>query len=108
MERPVETILEAGEDGGVRLSKQRRVTYDSQSACRSDDSRDGTQQRRRLRRRVRGVASMQVDSSLTSTCHVIIDESLFKTLETACEEEDDMLDLAFSLTPTSRLGCQIK
>lgn len=42
-----------------------------------------------------------------STCHVIVDETWFDVLPTATEDEEDMLDLAFGLTQTSRLGCQI-
>ncbi len=42
-----------------------------------------------------------------STCHVIVDPSFFTKLPEAKEEEEDMLDLAFALTHTSRLGCQI-
>ena len=43
-----------------------------------------------------------------STCHVIIeDEKHFGLLEEPSEDEEDMLDLAFGLTATSRLGCQI-
>jgi 2Fe-2S ferredoxin len=42
-----------------------------------------------------------------STCHVIVDPGWFERLETPSEDEEDMLDLAFGLTPTSRLGCQI-
>lgn len=42
-----------------------------------------------------------------STCHVIVDAAWFKKLEGATEDEEDMLDLAFGLTQTSRLGCQI-
>ena len=42
-----------------------------------------------------------------STCHVIVDESWFNKLDEASEDEEDMLDLAFGLTRTSRLGCQI-
>ena len=42
-----------------------------------------------------------------STCHVIVDPDWYKKLEHASEEELDMLDLAFGLTATSRLGCQI-
>ena len=43
-----------------------------------------------------------------STCHVIVDQEWFDKLGEASEEEEDMLDLAFGLTHTSRLGCQIK
>ena len=43
-----------------------------------------------------------------STCHVIVDEAYYDILDPASEDEEDMLDLAFGLSPTSRLGCQIK
>ena len=42
-----------------------------------------------------------------STCHVIVDDAFFGGLPEASEDEEDMLDLAFGLTHTSRLGCQI-
>jgi ferredoxin, 2Fe-2S len=42
-----------------------------------------------------------------STCHVIVDAEWYGRLREASEEEEDMLDLAFNLTRTSRLGCQI-
>lgn len=43
-----------------------------------------------------------------STCHVIIvDPQFYQQLPEASEAEEDMLDLAFGLTHTSRLGCQI-
>jgi 2Fe-2S ferredoxin len=42
-----------------------------------------------------------------STCHVIVDPDWFDLLPDASEDEEDMLDLAFGLTRTSRLGCQI-
>ena len=42
-----------------------------------------------------------------STCHVVIDPDWYEVLPEATEEEEDMLDLAFGLTKTSRLGCQI-
>lgn len=42
-----------------------------------------------------------------ATCHVIVDEAWFDKLGTPSEDEEDMLDLAFGLKPTSRLGCQI-
>ena len=43
-----------------------------------------------------------------STCHVVVDKDLYDKLPTKVEEEDDMLDLAWGLTDTSRLCCQIK
>jgi 2Fe-2S ferredoxin len=42
-----------------------------------------------------------------STCHVIVDPSWYRKLAEATEDEEDMLDLAFDLQETSRLGCQI-
>ena len=42
-----------------------------------------------------------------STCHVVVDKSFYDMLKEPSEDEEDMLDLAFGLTPTSRLGCQI-
>jgi ferredoxin, 2Fe-2S len=42
-----------------------------------------------------------------STCHVIVDPEWYELLKEASEDEEDMLDLAFNLSNTSRLGCQI-
>ena len=49
------------------------------------------------------------DGSLAcSTCHLILEQDVYDALPAPDEEEEDMLDLAFELTDTSRLGCQIK
>ncbi len=42
-----------------------------------------------------------------STCHVILQNENYQTLPEPVDEENDMLDLAYGLTPTSRLACQI-
>ncbi|TKS66255.1 Adrenodoxin, mitochondrial [Collichthys lucidus] len=42
-----------------------------------------------------------------STCHLIFDEDVYKKLGEVTDEEMDMLDLAYGLTETSRLGCQV-
>lgn len=48
-------------------------------------------------------------SCACSTCHVIVeDQDLFDKMDEADDDENDMLDLAFGLTETSRLGCQVK
>jgi len=48
-------------------------------------------------------------SCACSTCHVIVDsEDMYDKMEEPDDDENDMLDLAFGLTETSRLGCQVK
>lgn len=50
-----------------------------------------------------------------STCHVILEsrqkcqslERIYEKLPTPKLEEEDLLDLAYGLTETSRLGCQV-
>ena len=42
-----------------------------------------------------------------STCHVIVDKDWYRKLPKPSEDEEDILDLAFGLTRTSRLGCQM-
>jgi ferredoxin, 2Fe-2S len=44
-------------------------------------------------------------SCACTTCHVVIREG-FATLEEADEVEEDLLDKAWGLEPTSRLSCQ--
>lgn len=43
-----------------------------------------------------------------ATCHLVFEQEVYDTLPKKLEEEEDMLDLAYGLTDTSRLGCQIK
>ena len=38
---------------------------------------------------------------------MILEQNTFDALEEASEDEEDMLDQAFGLTSTSRLGCQV-
>jgi ferredoxin, 2Fe-2S len=43
-----------------------------------------------------------------ATCHVFVDEAWFAKTGGPSEMEEDMLDFAFDVRPTSRLSCQIK
>lgn len=47
-------------------------------------------------------------SMACSTCHVILEERIYESLKEATADEEDMLDLAYGVAPTSRLGCQVK
>lgn len=42
-----------------------------------------------------------------STCHVIVAPEWYDKLNEPSENEEDLLDLAFGLKRTSRLGCQV-
>ncbi|KAH8901879.1 ferredoxin [Coniochaeta sp. PMI_546] len=47
-------------------------------------------------------------SCACSTCHVIVlDQEYYDKMPEPEDDENDMLDLAFGLTETSRLGCQV-
>ena len=46
-------------------------------------------------------------SMACATCHVIVDAAWFSMLPAPSEDEKDMLDLAYDIQKTSRLGCQI-
>ncbi|KAM7206579.1 Adrenodoxin, mitochondrial [Naviculisporaceae sp. PSN 640] len=47
-------------------------------------------------------------SCACSTCHVIVqDQDYYDKMPEPDDDENDMLDLAFGLTETSRLGCQV-
>jgi 2Fe-2S ferredoxin len=45
-------------------------------------------------------------SCACTTCHVVIREGI-ESLPEAAEKEEDMLDMAWGLTPQSRLSCQL-
>jgi ferredoxin len=48
-------------------------------------------------------------SCACSTCHVIVEgDEMYDKMEEPSDDENDMLDLAFGLTETSRLGCQVQ
>ena len=43
-----------------------------------------------------------------STFHIVVEPDWYKKLAAPSTDEEDMLDLVFGLTRTSRLGCQIE
>ena len=47
-------------------------------------------------------------SCTCATCLVHVDEQWFEKVGPPSAEEEDMLDFAFEVKPTSRLSCQIK
>ncbi|KAH9170506.1 ferredoxin [Lactarius sanguifluus] len=43
-----------------------------------------------------------------STCHVVLSPEHYDLLPEPEDDENDMLDMAFGLSETSRLGCQVR
>ncbi len=43
-----------------------------------------------------------------ASCHVYFEKTDYERVGGPSEDEEDMLDLSFNLTPTSRLSCQIR
>ena len=46
-------------------------------------------------------------SCACTTCHVIVRDG-FDDLNESSDDEDDLLDMAWGLTPQSRLSCQVR
>ncbi len=61
-----------------------------------------------LRNSVPGIEAECGGACACATCHVYVDEAWFEKLPKPEQMEEDMLDFAFDVRPTSRLSCQIK
>ena len=61
-----------------------------------------------MRGSVSGIVAECGGSCTCATCHVYIDEAWFVRAGKRTLEEDEQLDNAFDVRPTSRLSCQIK
>jgi 2Fe-2S ferredoxin len=57
---------------------------------------------------VEGIEAECGGACACATCHVYVDEAWFDRTGGPSEMEEDMLDFAFDVRPTSRLSCQIK
>jgi 2Fe-2S ferredoxin len=57
---------------------------------------------------VPGILATCGGSCSCATCHVYVDEAWYERLGPLSLEEQDMLDTAHDLEPTSRLSCQIQ
>ena len=85
-----------------------RITFITRSGERADiDARAGLSVMEIARDADLGIEGTCDGSLACATCHVVVDPAHVERLKPASDEEEDMLDLAFGLRPTSRLGCQI-
>ena len=61
-----------------------------------------------VRNSVPGIDAECGGACACATCHVYVDDAWTETVGGPQPMEEDMLDFAFDLRPTSRLSCQIK
>lgn len=85
-----------------------RITFITRDGERTDiDAQRGLSVMEIAREADLGIEGTCDGSLACATCHVVVDPGHAGRLKPASDEEEDMLDLAFGLKPTSRLGCQI-
>jgi 2Fe-2S ferredoxin len=61
-----------------------------------------------IRNQIPGIEAECGGACACATCHVYVDEAWADAAGKAAPMEEDMLDFAFDIRPTSRLSCQIK
>ncbi len=61
-----------------------------------------------IRNQVPGIEAECGGACACATCHVYIDDAWSAIVGKAEPMEEDMLDFAYDVRPTSRLSCQIK
>jgi 2Fe-2S ferredoxin len=86
------------------------ITFiDHQGTARTVDGVDGaTVMETAVRHGVPGIEAECGGACACATCHVYVDAAWAEKVGQPASMEEDMLDFAFDVRPTSRLSCQIK
>jgi ferredoxin, 2Fe-2S len=86
------------------------ITYkDSEGGSRTVEAQVGsTVMETALREGVPGIEAECGGACACATCHVYVDPEWMEVVGKPEQMEEDMLDFAFEVRPTSRLSCQIK
>jgi ferredoxin, 2Fe-2S len=87
-----------------------KITYvDVQGTARTVEAEDGsTVMENAVKNGIPGIDAECGGACACATCHVYVDEAWAEKLGTPSAMEEDMLDFAFDVRPTSRLSCQLK
>ena len=87
-----------------------KITFiDSEGTVRTVEGEVGaTVMETAIRNDVPGIVAECGGACACATCHVYVDEAWSETVGPPSSMEEDMLDFAFDVRPTSRLSCQIK
>ena len=87
-----------------------KITYiDTADTARTVEAEIGaTVMETAIRNAVPGIEAECGGACACATCHVYIDEEWTERVGPPEAMEEDMLDFAFDVRPTSRLSCQIR
>ena len=87
-----------------------KITYiDAAGTSRTVEAQVGsTVMETALRNSVPGIDAECGGACACATCHVYVADDWAERVGKASQMEEDMLDFAFEVRPTSRLSCQIK
>ena len=87
-----------------------KITYtDSSGTERTVDAEVGaTVMETAIRNNIPGIEAECGGACACATCHVYVDEEWTEKVGQPEAMEEDMLDFAFDVRPTSRLSCQIR
>ncbi|MCY0095435.1 2Fe-2S iron-sulfur cluster-binding protein [Hoeflea ulvae] len=89
------------------MTKITLVAYDG-TRFDVDAENGSTVMENAIRNSVPGIEAECGGACACATCHVYVDEQWVETVGAPAPMEEDMLDFAFDVRPTSRLSCQIK
>ena len=87
-----------------------KITYiDTEGTARTIEGEVGsTVMETALRNSIPGIEAECGGACACATCHVYVAPEWVEATGKASQMEEDMLDFAFEVRPTSRLSCQIK
>ena len=87
-----------------------KITFvDFKGEARSVEATEGqTLMETAIRNDIPGIVGECGGACACATCHVIVDPAWAEKTGKAAQMEEDMLDFASDVAPTSRLSCQIK
>ena len=87
-----------------------KITYiDSEETARTVDAEVGsTVMETAIRNNIPGIEAECGGACACATCHVYVDEAFKEIVGDPEPMEEDMLDFAYEVRPTSRLSCQIR
>jgi ferredoxin, 2Fe-2S len=87
-----------------------KITFiDATGTARSVEAETGsTVMEAAIRNGIPGIEAECGGACACATCHVYVADDFMKVVGKPASMEEDMLDFAFDVRPTSRLSCQIK